>query len=244
MLLKLICCDVFARMVCGFISGSPHIVDVEFIPMLSHNEPAKLRAELQGRIDAAVGRKKYEKLIMGFGLCGNTTSGLTCGIPMILPRAHDCCTMFMGSKESFMSGFGGSLSARWSSNGYYERSFVADTTGYYSTELTYKTNAEYLKLVEDYGEDNAEYVWTTMHPQIESKEAVYIRIDGFEYNDSLMEYRRYVEGEGCELKVLEGDKSFIEELVNGPWDNKKFLHVAPGEKVVPIYDMEEVFSAS
>ena len=43
MFLKFICCDVFARIACGLISMSPHIVDVEFVPMLTHNEPEKLR---------------------------------------------------------------------------------------------------------------------------------------------------------------------------------------------------------
>ena len=245
MLIKLICCDVFARIVCGAVSRSPHIVDVEFIPMLSHNEPAKLRKEIQECINLAVGRKKYDKVVLGFGLCGNTTSGLYCDVPMILPRVHDCCAMFMGSKEKFIREFGNCLSARWCSNGYFERSYIANTDGLYisNPEDSYKTNIEYLKMVEEYGEENAEYIWATMHPPIETKEAMYIRIEGYEYSNSLSEYKRSVEKMECDLKILEGDTRLLEELINGPWDNRDFLHVEPGEKVVPVYDMDIVMSA-
>jgi len=243
MIIKLICCDVFARIVCGIISKSPHIVDVDFLPMLSHNEPAALRTSLQECIDLVVTRRKYDKVVLGYGLCGNSVSGLHCDIPMIIPRVHDCCALFLGSKARFISGFGNRLSARWCSNGYYERGYVAGDYNYYESDGMYKTSLEYLQLVEKYGEDDAEYVWSIMHPGFELKEAVYIRIEGYEYNDSLSAYKRHVEDMGCSLEVLNGDIRLLEELVNGPWGNENFLHVMPHEKIVPVYDMDVVMRA-
>ena len=241
---KFICCDVFTRMACEMTARSPHVIDLEFVPMLAHDHPNTLRQELQQRIDRAVSAKHYDKLILGYGLCGNTTVGLHCSIPMILPRMHDCCTMFMGSKENYLREFGGHLSMRWSTNGYYERCYaLPDSADYLSSGAGYKTSLEYLQLMEKYDEEDAQYIWDTLHPPMESKEAAYIEMPGYEANDTLNQYREQIEGNGCSLKVLQGDITFFEKLVNGPWASEIFLEVLPGEEVVPVYDMEQVISA-
>jgi len=242
MRIKLICCDVFARIVCRLASCSPHVVDLEFIPMLSHNEPAKLRKELQGRIDAVCEKGNCDILVLGYGLCGNSISGLKCGIPMVIPRIHDCCAMFMGSREGFVREFGQYLSARWCSNGYYERGYTNGSYDLYGPKESHKTSVEYLKMIEDYGEDNADYIWETMYPPIETDRAFYIKLDGYEYNDSQKWFESHVMEMGSGMTVLNGDVRLLDELVNGPWNEREFLRVSPGAKVVPVYDMDTVIT--
>ena len=243
MRLRLLCCDVFLRYACGIIAKSPNIVDVEFVPMLAHNEPERLRKELQERINAGVRVRNYDKLLLGYGLCGNTTAGLTCEIPVIIPRVHDCCAMFLGSRERFAEEFGDALSMRWSSNGYYERGHGDDNYNKHGFNAAYKTMPDYLQMIEQYGEENAEYIWETMHPKIETKEAAYIKIDGYEFNDSLENFRKSVAESGTGLRLINGATSFLEELINGPWDAERFLHVPAGKKITAVYDMETVFNA-
>ena len=81
------------------------------------------------------------------------------GVPLVIPRAHDCSTILMGCKEKFMEAFGDILSARWSSTGYYERCHAINNF-YKGTEqlASYKTSAEYMSYVGQYGEDNADYI--------------------------------------------------------------------------------------
>ena len=244
MLLKFICCDVFTRIACALVSKSPHIVDIEFVPMLSHNEPEKLNRLIQEKIEKSINEsgRSYDAVILGFGLCGNAAAGLNCPVPMVIPRAHDCCTIHMGCKERFLAAFGDSLSARWSSVGYFERchglpgEFGLDQLGFY------KTSAEYIGYVEQYGEENAEYIWETMHPEIETDEAVYIQIDGFAYSDALAKYKSEIEKSGKKLRIVDGEISMLEALVNGEWDDERFLVVPPGKKIVGVYDMEHVMS--
>lgn len=244
MYLKWICCDVLTRIACKLTAESKNIIDIEFVKMLAHIKPEQLRAELQERIDRSVKEREYDALLLGYGICGNATAGLTCKIPMVIPRVHDCCAMFMGSTERFVKEFGSAPSTRWCSNGYYERSY-ADPN--YKDDITqmefYKTGKEYIDLLEKYGEENAEYVWSTLHPKIETDEAVYIELDGFEYSGSREFFGREVEKQGKKLIMKQGDISMLRKMAEGQWDEKDFLVVQPGRTVTPVYDMREVIAA-
>ena len=248
MLIKFICCDVFARIACELVAKSPHVIDLEFLPMLVHNEPEKLNRLIKEKIDKSINEsgRKYDAVILGYGLCGNSVTGLSCPVPMIIPRAHDCCTIQMGCKENFIAAFGDILSARWSSTGYFER--CHGINNYYAGEdikqhASYKTSAEYMGYVEQYGDDNADYIWETMHPGIETDEAVYIKIDGFEYSDSFENYKAEIEKSGKKLKIVNGDISMLKSLIDGEWDDERFLVVPLGKKIVGVYDMQYVMKA-
>jgi len=231
-------------MVCDMVAKSPHIIDLEFLPMLAHDNPKVLRDELQMIINKSTSQNSYDKLVLGDGLCGNVTAGLSCDIPMVIPRIHDCCTMFMGSKEKYLQEFADKLSMRWCTNGYYERCYARNGMQDYFASDDYKRSAEYLKLVEEYDEDNAQYIWETMHPPIEMDEAAYIEIDGYEYNNTRDLYEKHLKEIGCDIRILKGDTSFFEKLVNGPWAEDIFLEVLPGEQIVPVYDLAQVFTVA
>jgi len=246
MFIKFICCDVFARIACDLVAKSPHIIDLEFIPMLSHMEPENLKRLIRDKIETGISGtgRKYDALILGFGLCGNATIGLSCPVPMVIPRAHDCCTIFMGSKERFTDAFGDILSARWCCTGYYERGRLL-SIGYSDLEqlANYKTTAEYIGYVEQYDEETADYLWETLHPVKESDESVYIKIDGYEYSDALERYKAEMDAAGVKLKTVDGDVSLLQSLVNGDWDEDRFLMIPPGKKIAGVYDMEYIMKA-
>ena len=246
MFLKFICCDVFARIACELVAKSPNVVDLEFIPMLAHVEPVDLRNLIQEKINTTTNQlgRRYDAIILGFGICGNAVMGLSGQIPIIIPRAHDCCTLLMGSKEKFLSAFGNTLSSRWCSTGYYERTFGYNSNYQHVEQMdNYKTSPEYIKYLEDYDEETADYLWETLHPKIESHESVYIEIEGQEYSDACKNYKETMDRLGIDLRVVSGDISFLEALVSGDWDESKFLYVPPGKVITGVYDMEEVMRA-
>ncbi len=240
MRLKLICCDVFARIACRLLSQSPNTVDVEFVHMLAHNEPEKLRRELEARIRRSEEEGRYDAILLGFGICGNATAGLYSSLPLVIPRAHDCCTVFLGSKEAFLRHFGHALSTQWRTSGYFER---CDLEPGGAGDSQYKTSAEYMKLVEQFGEDNADYVWETLHPEPQEKEAVYIRIEGYEPIGAMEAVSKRAREEGKALRVVEGSDGCLKRLIDGEWDPDAFLVVPPGKRIQPTYDMEEVMRA-
>ena len=100
MRLYAIACDVVARPVYLCAARSPHVVDVRLFERGLHNEPKNLRARLQEAIDDAPAGA--EAVVLGYGLCGGATAGIVArDVPVVLPRAHDCITLFLGARERY-----------------------------------------------------------------------------------------------------------------------------------------------
>ncbi|MGE5613369.1 MAG: DUF1638 domain-containing protein [Bacillota bacterium] len=147
---KLIGCEVIARPAYLAAAKSPHIIDMEFSKLQSHTNPESLRKEIQEKIDSAP--EQYDAILLGYGLCGNSTSGLRArSIPLVIPRAHDCCTIFLGGRKEFLEHFGQTPSAEWYTACYYER-LGCWYRDYPILSLPGGHKETYEELVEKYGE--------------------------------------------------------------------------------------------
>lgn len=90
------------REICYCISKCINIIDVMFMPKGLHDTGAsKMAQTLQAEIDK-VESKKYEAVLLGYGLCNNGICGLKSTLPIIIPKAHDCITLLLGSKERYI----------------------------------------------------------------------------------------------------------------------------------------------
>jgi hypothetical protein len=128
---------------------------------------------------------------------------------------------------------------RWCTSGYYERSYQEKGwTGY--SARSRETYPEYQALIEKYGEDNAEYIWETLHPEIETPEAAYITTEGFEPPGCREGFEAMILRQGKTLRLLEGDGTYLRDLVNGPWDEERFMTLEPGKTIAAVYDRERV----
>ena len=104
MRILLIGCEVIIRELCEAITRSPHVVDARFLSKGLHDLGAKaMRQGLQAAIDEVEARAEtYDAIALGYGLCGNGLAGVEArSIPLVLPRAHDCITLLMGSRTGF-----------------------------------------------------------------------------------------------------------------------------------------------
>ncbi|HOQ06656.1 MAG TPA: DUF1638 domain-containing protein [Clostridiales bacterium] len=239
---RMISCEVFARLAYRTAAESPHTVDIEFTRLRSHVNPHQLRREIQAAIDSTP--EDYDAILLGYGLCGNSTAGIRArSIPLVIPRAHDCCTIFLGSREAFLEHFGQCPSAQWYSACYYER-----LGGWYTdcaAGVTTSGQAEYMEeLIRQYGEENARYIMEMMAPKNEVGFLTFIEIDGFDdpgVRDSFIEYAR---GSGKDTRFIKGSTRLIDALVNGDWNEEEYLIVPPGGEVVPVYDHGTIITAS
>lgn len=247
MLLKLIACEVFTREVCYCVARAPHAIDLEFTPKDAHNDADVLRTLIQARIDAtAVSDRKYDAIALCLGLCGNATVGLVSpSIPLVIPRVHDCCALFLGSRAQWKHHFSEAPSTPFSSTGYMEHGgelMRADD----SMSQHLGIGQSYAEFVEQYGEENAAYLWETLNPVHtpgEHDRVVFIDIPECPGEEHLAACKQRAEAEGKEFVKLDGRLDLVRDLVFGNWNEDDFLVIPPGATTAAVYDFDTVIKA-
>jgi hypothetical protein len=236
--MKLYClaCEVLARPLYLCAAHSPHIVDIQLMQRGLHNQPAQLRAALQAAVDEA-SAKSYDAIVMGYGLCGQATAGLMArSKPLIIPRAHDCITLFLGSRDRYQEQFEGYPGTYWYAQDYIERDDGSGGSLAMGTSIdddSEKVRAEY---VEKYGQDNADYLMEVMGAwQKHYQRAAYIDLglgDGAAVETKAHEQstRR-----GWSFDRVAGDMVLLRRLLHGDWSDD-FLTLQPGQTLVMTYD--------
>jgi Protein of unknown function (DUF1638) len=98
--IALIACEVFRSEIDLLAAGAEHIVEKRFYEIGLHDRPDEMRVRLQQEVAEVDRRDDIEAIVLAYGLCGCGTAGLRAGRhPLVIPRAHDCITVFLGSKE-------------------------------------------------------------------------------------------------------------------------------------------------
>ena len=246
MYLKLLACDVLTREVCHCIARSPHTIDVEFTEKGQHEQSDTLRRILQEKIDAAeAAGKGYDAVLLAYGLCGNSTAQLQArSTRLVLPRAHDCCTIYLGSRGRFKELFGDNPSRPFSSAGYMERGNEYLHDG--DTGKLLGLDRSYEDFVAQYGEENARYIMETLALSRDAHtddKVVYIDVPETSQQGYAEECRRKAEEDGRQFLMVPGNIRLIRMLIDGEWDSEEFLIVQPGQKVRAVYDWQEIVRA-
>jgi hypothetical protein len=222
---KLIACEILYRELCAAVSRSMNQVDLEFLPKGLHDMgSAGMLARLQEVLDLAEGAG-YDAVLFGYALCGNGVAGLTArSLPLIIPRAHDCITLFLGGKERYVDYFASHPGVYFKTTGWIERGQNVDS------QLSYAFD----DLVARYGEEAAKYVFEELTKHY--RQFTFIEM-GVEPDDSFeRESQREADSRGWAFEKIKGDMGLIQGLVDGPWNEDRFLTVPPGSRVVTTHD--------
>ncbi len=237
MRLKLISCEVFYRELCETVARSPHQVDLEFLPKGLHDIGcAGMQARLQSAIDA-VPADRFDAVMLGYGLCNNGIAGLTArALPIIVPRAHDCMTLFFGAMKRYEEHFQANPGTYYLTTGWIERGEPTGELRQLSIQHVSGMDKTYQELVEKYGEDNARYLYDMLGDQTRHyRRMTFVRM-GIEPDGSFeAEARARAAEKGLTFALEEGDMRLIRMLVNGPWPEEEFLTVPPGHRIAVHY---------
>ncbi|MGI6368136.1 MAG: DUF1638 domain-containing protein [Anaerolineae bacterium] len=243
MRLKLIACEVLARQAYYVAALSPHVVDIELIDKGLHDESDRLRSCLQERIDA-VPAGRYDAVLLGYGLCSNSTAGLRArDTQLVLARAHDCITLFLGSAERYGQEFRQTPGTYWYVADYIERgnSDSTRTVALGAAMDDGSMQATYDEYVAKYGKDNAEYLMEVMGAwQKHYSRAAYIENADMPMPDYRPVVRAQAERRSWTFEQLEGRLLLVRDLIEGRWDSDSFLVVPPGHTIVPTFDARVV----
>ena len=233
MKIKCISCDALARQTYLCAAQSPHLIDVELVSMGQHIKPKELNKTLQDKIDG-VYDSAYDAIALCYGLCGQATSCLAArNIPVVIPRAHDCITLCLGSKEEYRKQQKKCPGTIWHTKDYMERLDNAaeySGMGASSAEL-YDENA-YKAMVNRMGRERADRIIASMGDMTRNYErAVFIEQDTIEGKKEEELVREEAEKKGWRFEKMKGDIRLIKGLLNGDWPDEDYLRVEPGQKI-------------
>lgn len=234
--LRCISCDVLARPVYLCAAQSAHVIDVAFLRRGLHEDPLDLRAKLQAEVDAT--GPGYDAIVLAYGLCGGAAAGLTArDIPVVVPRAHDCITMFLGSRERYLEQFAAHPGTYWYVQDYLERddgsSGAVLGVGAGTDE---EWQADYETFVEKYGKDNADYLMEAMGAwQSRYDRAVLIDMGVGDASAVEAQARAQAARRGWAFERVAGELILLRRLLGGDWD-RDVLVLRPGERLAMSYD--------
>jgi hypothetical protein len=244
-------CEVLARPVYLCAARSPHVVDVHLNRRGLHDDPPNLRAILQGEIDAAGGVVRagapgaaggpYDAIVLAYGLCGAATAGLqAASIPVVVPRAHDCITLFLGSRDRYTAEFTGHPGTYWYVQDFVERSDEGGAFAGMGAVSDAEARAIYGEYVAKYGEDNAAYLMEALggwSSHYDRAAFVDMAIAGASASAEVeARARDDAARRGWAFEKLAGELILVRRLLDGDWDPEDFLVLQAGERLAMSYD--------
>jgi hypothetical protein len=155
-----------------------------------------------------------DEVLLGFGFCGNSLIGLTPqDYKLIFPKADDCITILLGSREKRME-----LSGR--------------TGTYFMTDgwLNYERNIweEYKYTVDKYGAEAADEVFRMLFGHY--KRLGIIDTGAYDIDAFMKKAQNIAKDLKLVPQVIPGTISYLEKLLTGPYD-EDFVIIRPGESV-------------
>jgi hypothetical protein len=215
-------CAVLELELTHFARGLRHVVHWETLEQGLHNDPSKLRAQLQAAIDRAEAQSDVEAIVLGYGLCSRGTEGVkTKRCRLVIARAHDCITHLLGSKERYAAYVAARPGTYWYSPGWNRCSIMPGQERYEELRRRY---------VEQYGADNAEFLmeseqhWFTTYDN-----AAFVHLGVGEVAKELAYTRQCAAWLKWNCDHQCGDPALVQALLAGPWDDERFLVLEPGE---------------
>jgi hypothetical protein len=209
-MLTIIACDVMKEEFLRISANSP--VEFRFVSMGLHRWPERLKDELE-RILAEEISQKTTAVVFGFGLCGGALAGLrAAGVPLVIPLSHDCIPLLIGSRLEYHEELAREKGTFFLSGGWMEG------------ERTLLS--EYRRILERHGEVKARKVMATM---LDSYQRIlFITTSHPRQEQRLAEAQELALLLGLSLDVRSNSGLWLEQLINGPWDQARFVVIEPG----------------
>jgi hypothetical protein len=238
MKIKVIACRVFEPELNHIFGSAPdgagsfesgEQVSIDWLPLRAHDQPEVLKNDIQALIDAA---EDFDAVVLAYGLCGNATAGLRAGnVPLYMPRAHDCSQILLGSGEAHRRFFGENPSRGWTSRGY----MAAEDDPFRAGESV--MGWELAPLIEQYGEENARYIWDTLHASdsVEDDILYYLDVKETSEPEILRLAVEKAELRGKKLETVPGTLDYLVRLLAGRGGDE-ILRVPPGAAIHPSWD--------
>ena len=191
-----------------------HNIDypIHWIESGLHNYPEKLHKYIQDELD---NMQDYDRVILTFGLCGNSLVGVESkNLELIMPKVDDCISLLLGSVDERRK-YGGK-------NGMY---FL--TKGWIEGERNLWV--EYQYTIEKYGEETGKEIFDMMLNHYKSLGVIDTKC--YDLDEVMPLCKEIADTLELNLKILDYPISYLEDLLTGPWDDDRFVITKPNSKI-------------
>lgn len=238
MRLKLISCEILFREMSAAVAESEHFVDAEFLPKGLHDIAGEGMCQRIQEVLDCVDESVYDAVILGYALCGMGLRGLTArGIPVVLPRGHDCITLFLGSRQRYLEYFYDNPGVYFKTGGWIERGKELQQLNGHHFKDQYGLTQSFEEMVAKYGEDNAKYLWEQLGGYTKNYGKLTFITMGIGPEERFEEeVRKEAAEQKMNFEKVQGDMGLFHRLVNGKWEGGDFLVLQPGHRVIAKID--------
>ncbi|BCS95219.1 hypothetical protein DSLASN_08510 [Desulfoluna limicola] len=229
----IIACEVM-RPELEFLSNAvAYSPEIHYLRQGLHDTPKRLKQEVQGMIEAVETESPHlTHLVLAYGLCGQGMTGITARrCELIIPRVHDCIPLLIGSRAIHKREHEKACGTYWFSPGWLTHSVIP----YLDNRSVRLTN-----YIEKYGKDQADTLMGMEDAVLTNyTRACLISWPGFDATWLPMAHEA-AERSNLHLETLPGNPSYIQELLQGPWNPRRFARIVPGHEITQSLDEEVV----
>ena len=210
-----IACQVMKPELDALVRDRPR-VEIRYLDQNMHERPIQMPAAVQAEIDAAAAYAG--QIILGYGLCSNGIVGIKAPRQgLIIPRVHDCITLFLGSRAAYEKTFCEHPGTYYLTPGWVEER--KDTLGYMESAYVPKM-----------GREMAEW-------GIKEELKNYTRIVMIDTQSADMEPLRKIAHEnarflGKNYMEIPGKQDYFRKILFGPYPEADFILLEPGETML------------
>lgn len=200
-------------------NAAEEINDVEVIYMEQdlHRYPDRMKVVLQKKLNKIDKEENIDRIILGYGLCSGGINGIKAPKQgLIVPRVHDCITLFLGSRDRYKELFEQNpgtyyLTKTWIDN-------QKDPLGQMENEYTEKVGRE-------------DAIWA-MKQELKNYSNICFIDTGIKHSEHYRQ-RAKENARFFEKKYVEytGENMFFYKIINGPYDDKNFVFYEPGQTI-------------
>lgn len=220
----LITCEVFKSEIALVSAGAEHIVETRMLEIGLHDRPDDMRAILQAAVDEMDKRDDIDAIVLAYGLCGLGTAGLRAvRHPLVIPRAHDCITAFLGSKEHYADRQSNCPGCYHYTPGWNRARRVP------GPDRLAALREDFLKRFDpddaDFLLESERAMWDSYHT------ASFIDLGTPEAAAEVAYTKQCADWLGWRFEHIQGDPALLKDLLFGNWDEARFQIIRPGFKL-------------
>ncbi len=206
-------------------------VDERFLEAGLHQRPSDLRRQLQETVDEASSSDRYDRIVIGYGVCGRGTLGIESrSVPLAIPKVHDCIALFLGSDKAYRDQFSRYPGTFYISEGWYREKSEPLSQAKRWAPLG-EERVSYDEIAEKYGSELADQLFKVLNSWQRNYQRAAFIDTGAEDAEICEKYAKAIATEfGWMYERIQGDLSLVEKLLLADETTEEILVVPPKQR--------------